>query len=384
MGTRRLLIVCGSIAGAVFVLLVVAIGIRSVLRPKPRVTLAAFAGQPAPKPEPPFQLTRPSLPSDTFEGVKLSGVSAEVLASEARGRAQEGEYRPAVQLQAWAVERGDGGYYDLACYYSRTGDVEAAMYWLQEAGLEEGVDGAWARDDPDLRAVRRDSRWKTMVRYLDQCNAYWVTSGVNSTAVVTPNGYTAGEPITVLVGLHGLGSNPEDFVDGMQEAADACDLAFVGISGTIPRGKSSYVWSDDPKENAQRVASGLQEVSDRVRIDPERIILYGFSQGGLVAAELVARHPDRYAGAISLSSGGNELLLDEVTPTELLKTRGVVCLCGAEEHPLTLLFTSRIAHWFESAGARVQHKTYPGMYQHTFPPDFYEKLPEWVAFILGE
>lgn len=49
-----------------------------------------------------------------------------------------------------------------------------------------------------------------------------------------------------------------------------------------------------------RVAAALAE-SETVGVSPERTLLFGFSQGGCLASEFVARNPRRYGGLVVLS-----------------------------------------------------------------------------------
>src|SRR5260370_12699003 len=100
---------------------------------------------PGEKPKLPLELSAPSAPSARLGGEDLQKVNIHDLRAKARDAAEQGEYAKAVQLQHWAVARGGSGQYNLACYYARTNRADAALYWLQEAGLKEGVDVDYAR-----------------------------------------------------------------------------------------------------------------------------------------------------------------------------------------------------------------------------------------------
>src|SRR5262249_3491897 len=105
-------------------------------------------------PDPPFAIAAPPEPSPKLDDIDLRSQDPEGLAGAARGAGREGNWDVAVQLQHWTVARGQDGQYNLACYYSRAGRVDAAIYWLQRAALEEGADADWAEQDTDLEAVR--------------------------------------------------------------------------------------------------------------------------------------------------------------------------------------------------------------------------------------
>jgi len=182
-----------------------------------------------------------------------------------------------------------------------------------------------------------------------------------------------------------MGSNATSFVGrAFQRHADALGVAFVGVSGTIPRGPHSFVWAQDSERNAARIAAALAEVADRLTVKQGAVVAFGFSQGAQAAAEVAVRYPEKYAGAIVLSPGGLEDPKPSAfQPSPAHREQGYVVACGARELPGNVFLTSEYARLTGGMGARVRHKTYPGVSAHTFPPDFDKVLPEWIRFILG-
>jgi predicted esterase len=336
------------------------------------------------KPRPPLTLAVPPVPSRSLGGKDLTALPAASLRGLARTAVRRSNFKDAVRYQYWALMKDGAGQYDLACYYSQHGAVDAAFYWLQRAGLEEGVDLGWAGEDTDLVSVRRDPRWNQLADFLRQCNAYWAHSGHRKTVLILPKEYTRGTPIPVLVGLHGMGDNPENFVGKeYQEYADQLDVAFVGVSGTLPRGPKSFVWSPDHAKNAERIDAALKEVSNQLTVKEGQVVAFGFSQGAQAAAEVAARNPDKYAGAIIMSPGGLGIPEAAVFKAHAKARRqGFVAVCGAGEAPGNVALTAEYARLLKAMGARVRHKPYPGMNQHAFPPDYHDVLPDWIRFIL--
>jgi predicted esterase len=123
--------------------------------------------------------------------------------------------------------------------------------------------------------------------------------------VTTPKGYKPGTPVPVFIALHGLGSQPEDFGRSgePQDLADELGAAIVSISATEPWGKNSFSWKEDFEADWTHIQKSLERVKDKVTPQPGRCIAAGFSQGGQLAAELAAAHPDFFAGAIVMSPG---------------------------------------------------------------------------------
>ncbi|WP_049929118.1 alpha/beta hydrolase [Halopiger goleimassiliensis] len=87
-------------------------------------------------------------------------------------------------------------------------------------------------------------------------------------------------------------------------------------------------------ENEPGRTSGLRAVADAIGeataagIPAERVLLVGFSQGGCLASEFVARNPRRYGGLAALSGG---LIGESVDPEDYLAGDG-----DLEETPVFL------------------------------------------------
>jgi predicted esterase len=344
---------------------------------------AAVVYRPGEKPAPPFPLPAPAPAPDKLDGRDLRTADLRelrALATQAYGR---GEYPRAMGLQYWIVQRSKAGQYNLACYCARTGRKEEALYWLQAAALEEGVDFPHAARDDDLKPLHRDDRWPSVRAFLEACTRYWEANGKGETVLVLPSGYEKGTPLPVVVWLHGLGSWPGDFVgEDCQKWADDLGVAFLGVSGTLPKGPRSFVWAEEPERDAKRIGAALAEVADRLTAKPGHLIALGFSQGAQVGLEVAVRHPEQYAGAIVMSPGTRQPpWLQEDTPSRPLAKRAFVLTCGAEEHPGFVQRTASDAAWLRAAEAKVEHIPYTGVSAHALPRDFAARFPDWVRFI---
>lgn len=377
----------------------IALGCSKAKSPAPSPTISfapsvisvpdAIELKPGEKPTPPLALTEPAGEPREFMGVSLDKALPSELARLARETASRGDYGTAVRCQYWYAKQSGDGHYDLACYYARNANPDAAFYWLQYAAMNDGVDPDHAGRDEDFASLHTDPRWTRITGFLQQCGRYWETQGSPTTTLIVPKSYTKDRgPIAVIAWLHGMGSNPQNFVDPAdedsfcQQLADELNVAFVGVSGTVPRGKKSFVWAEDPARDLARVNAALAEIADRVAVKPAGVIAFGFSQGAQTGAELAARHPEILAGAIVLSPGSNHVRLAEITePSPLIKERGFVFGCGEREHPGNRMQTDIDAKWAQAAGAKVKVEFFRGQQAHSFPAQFLKLFPEWVRFI---
>lgn len=337
-------------------------------------------------PQPPLNLAAPAAPAAELDQLDLTQVEPPDLRSLAEQYYNHQLFQAAIQCQYQSVIRADTGRYNLACFYARAGDIAGALYWLQECARLEDSNAAWASRDGDLVAVRKDPRWPELLNYLRAYQKYWETSEHSETALVLPHEMPADRTLPLFIGLHGLGHRAQGFVDPAmyQPLADEMGVAFLAVSGTLPRGKHSFVWSEDLSRDLKRIDAALAEVADRITPAEGKVVLFGFSQGAMLAAELAARHPDRFAGAIVLSPGSQTDVQTaaENYPLEKMRRLGIVVVCGDGEHPQTIERTKHYTNFFTSVEARVWSKIYPGMNTHSLPPDYREKLPVWGKFIL--
>lgn len=345
---------------------------------------------PGEKPAPPFPTVAPAAPPKKQGKVNFETVEPDLLAQMARQKAGENDYPTASLFQHWYLLRTGDGYYDCACYFARVGKADEAFYCLVKGGLDEGFDLDHAQVDEDLTGLHADPRWGQLLPYLRQCSEYWGTQGKPVTTLVLPAGYAKAKgELWVVAWMHGMGSNPSGLVDPAdkeslaQEMANKLNVAFVGVSGTKPRGRKSFVWAEDPDADFARVKAAVDEVRDRVTVRPAGVITFGFSQGALAGAEIAARHPDFFAGSIALSSGGlSEFKLASLTdPSPLLKKRGFVFGCGAKEHPGNVALTRHGADFTRQFGAATTLDLFPGQAAHSLPRDFDQKFPRWVKSI---
>lgn len=168
------------------------------------------------------------------------------------------------------------------------------------------------------------------------------------------------EPRGSVVWLHGLGADGHDFEPIVPELRLSVPLRFVFPHAperavTINGGAEMRAWYDiDPgaplagTEDIRQSASAIAELVDAENargIPTERIVLAGFSQGGVIAMHLGLRSPDRFAGIMALSTyvHDHEHVVDEVSfasiDTPIFMAHGIM----DPMIPITRAITSREA-----------------------------------------
>ncbi|OWU73151.1 alpha/beta hydrolase [Phaeobacter sp. 22II1-1F12B] len=141
----------------------------------------------------------------------------------------------------------------------------------------------------------------------------------------------SGETRSVVVFLHGYGANGADLLGLADPLGDHLpDTLFVAPDApeTIPGMPNGYQWFPIPwidgssEEAAERgMAAAIDDLNaflDALMVDedvlPEQVVLFGFSQGTMMALHVAPRREDAVAGVVAFSGRllSPETLSDEV------------------------------------------------------------------------
>jgi phospholipase/carboxylesterase len=141
---------------------------------------------------------------------------------------------------------------------------------------------------------------------------------------VYPDGYDAAKTYPVVVALHGFGSSMYDLA-GLAPALDSRGYVYLCPNAPFPvqvgGGDVGYSWYQDSRGMPGPVDPSLPsadelldaffvEVGEKLKIEPGKVILGGFSQGGGLTLRYGLPNAERFAGLIVLS--GAPRRLDEV------------------------------------------------------------------------
>ncbi|NOR27393.1 MAG: phospholipase [Lutibacter sp.] len=136
-----------------------------------------------------------------------------------------------------------------------------------------------------------------------------------------PNQQT--ENTSLLILLHGYGSNEEDLFSFATELPD--NLLIISARAPQSLGFGSYAWysinftadegkfSDIPEaiEARETIATFIDEIQEKYKIAPNKTFLLGFSQGTILSYSVALNYPEKIQKIIALSGYINPELLSE-------------------------------------------------------------------------
>jgi phospholipase/carboxylesterase len=199
-----------------------------------------------------------------------------------------------------------------------------------------------------------------------------------------------------VIWLHGLGADASDFEPIVPMLNVGVPLRFVFPNApvrpvTINAGMEMRAWYDiDPRaplagsEDIRTSAAAIERLIEREverGIAAQRVVLAGFSQGGVIALHLGLRHAERLAGIMGLSTyvHDHEHLADEVS---LASADVPIFLAHGNADPMIPIaraVTARQA--LEALGYQVEWHEYS--MGHQVCPEEIGHIGGWLARVFG-
>ncbi|RYX93877.1 MAG: phospholipase [Comamonadaceae bacterium] len=192
----------------------------------------------------------------------------------------------------------------------------------------------------------------------------------------------------LLVLMHGVGSNEADLFG----LAPAVPPRFHVLSLRAPHalGPGSYAWFEfGVKPTGERVIDELQELQSRAQvgqvvqaaalqlgIPAERVVVGGFSQGGIMSLSLLLTQPRLVRGALVWHSRLLPQALPQAAPAEALEGKALWVSHGLQDSVIPLANAHIIREHVSKLPVAFSYREYPGV--HEIRPEELRDSMAWL------
>ena len=197
------------------------------------------------------------------------------------------------------------------------------------------------------------------------------------------------EPWLLLL-LHGIGSHERDLFGLAPQVPPQFHV--LSLRGLLTLGPGSYAWFtfsvspdggraiDAAQEAASRalLAQALRAAGEQLGVPTERVVVGGFSQGGIMSLSLLLTRPELLHAAMVMHSRLLPDVLPLVAPPQQLRGRELWVSHGTEDGVIPLANAHQIRNSVASLPIALSYREYPG--GHELRP---AELREAMAWLQG-
>jgi phospholipase/carboxylesterase len=196
-------------------------------------------------------------------------------------------------------------------------------------------------------------------------------------------------PFPVIVALHGWGASAHDLI-GLAPILDGGRSIVLCPQGPVAfevgTGAVGYGWfplatgrPPDPAELRKGV-DAIQGFLDQALVshpvDPRKVVLLGFSQGGVMAYELALRAPGSYAGLVALSSWLPTGLVDSIPSSPELENLPTLVIHGTQDPMISVDLARQSRDALAQLGVPASYREYE--MGHEINQDALRQLISWL------
>jgi len=178
----------------------------------------------------------------------------------------------------------------------------------------------------------------------------------------------ADETAPLVVAIHGMGDKPDNWIDSWRTFPEKAQIVLPRAFTKYGEGYSWFEFRDGmtDAEFGAEVGAAEEKLWKAIAklAGPRRIIVTGFSQGGMLSFAIAARHAGQVVYAFPVSGSCPGPLL----PKDKAKAAPLVAFHGTSDNVLAFKWGQGAVNAFKEQGNDATLKAYPGV-GHTITPE---------------
>ena len=180
----------------------------------------------------------------------------------------------------------------------------------------------------------------------------------------------------LLVLMHGVGSNEQDLFSLSSQIPERFHV--LSLRAPHRMGPGSHAWFDfsiEPGSGARSineeqeahsralVAQTVEAASAQLGIPPERVVVGGFSQGGIIALSLLLTQPALMQAAMVWHGRLLTQMLPQAAPPDALRGKQLWLSHGTHDNVIPLAHAQAIAHHMAPLPVTLAYHEFPGAHE---------------------
>jgi predicted esterase len=270
---------------------------------------------------------------------------------------------------------------NLALMYVRLEEADKGLKAL-EHGLENGVwYGKYTFLDPTWDLLKEAPGWVVLETRNEEAKAAAALLVMPRLEVVLPVEYDPEKEYPLFVALHGGGENLDQFMPNWTSSSLNEDFIVAYPQSTQLIAMDGYNWTEDMEVSLTGIREAFEQVVRSYPVDTDRVIVGGFSSGGVASLEVVLRQTIPVRGFVVLCPAMPEgFSLEAVQSAASRGVRGTVLTTEMDGR---VDQQRRMADIMEEGGLAHEFHITPDV-GHWYPDDLGEKIDRALTHILGE
>ncbi|WON76940.1 hypothetical protein [Serratia sp. UGAL515B_01] len=195
--------------------------------------------------------------------------------------------------------------FQLAASSAQKGHTELAERYLQLSAKR----GLWyyytLLEDRAFKSIQQSDTYRSILAETKTRYEQHAQKFEGKPQYTVPHGTPPTEGWPTVVYLHPYGKAAKTNLQKQLLFAET-GVAYIELNGTQMLAEESFRWSNFSEESTQSaIQRTLKELTPRLNLNPQQVYLAAHGQGALHAANLMAKYPQFYNGALLIAPRGN-------------------------------------------------------------------------------